>query len=72
MAIELDDFRLHYADLSKAFPDKKLISKKQFAEYLGMRLGTVYKWDLPTIKVGKRNMIPVISAAKWLSCGKKQ
>ena len=72
MPKELDDFRFHYADLSAAFPDKKLISKRQFAEYLGMRLDTVYKWDLPTIQVGKRNMIPIVSAARWLSVDERQ
>lgn len=72
MSRELSDFRYHYADLSKAFPDKKLISKKQFAEYLGIRLDTVYKWDLPTIQVGKRKMIPIVSAARWLSVDERQ
>lgn len=69
MAKEADTFRYHLADLKRAFPDRKFIYQKEFAKYLGVDISTIYKWTLPTINNGKREILPIINAARWLSGG---
>lgn len=72
MSREREDFRYHYADLQAAFPDRKLITKRQFAEYLGIGLDSIYSWDIPTVNSGRKEWVPIISAARWLAGGGSQ
>lgn len=70
MPKEREDYRYHLLSLHHAFPEKELISKRQFAGYLGVDYHSVLQnKEIPTVKMGSRDMITITGAARWLSGG---
>ena len=71
--MELKSYRDNYERLNDLFPGRMSISIDECASVLGVNHKTVRETvkrvnnPIPTVKIGKRRMIPIALLARWMS-----
>lgn len=71
--MELKSYRDNYERLNDLFPGRMSISIDECASVLGVNHKTVRETvkrannPIPTVKIGKRRMIPIALFARWMS-----
>ena len=73
VSMELKSYRDNYERLNDLFPGRMSISIDECASVLGVNHKTVRETvkrvnnPIPTVKIGKRRMIPIALLARWMS-----